>query len=142
VLAESRPSLKRPLDPKKIAVVGASNSKDKVGGIVFRRLLDSRRRRLFPVNPKEVAIGGHKVSPKIELLPDGIDLAVITAGAGQAVTAVEECIQKGIPNYIVVAWIDTRTTCCACIRGGQLKLRQKLRSKKPEGSTWRFLTKF
>ncbi len=58
-------SLKRFLNPKKIAVIGASNSKEKVGGIVFRRLLTSRR-RLFPVNPNEGNIEGHKVSQNIQ----------------------------------------------------------------------------
>lgn len=95
-------SLKKLLNPKKIAVIGASNNKDKVGGIVFRRLLDSRR-RLFPVNPKEMVIEGHKVSPDIQSLPKDIDLAVITITAAAAVTAVELCIEKGIPNFIIVA---------------------------------------
>ncbi len=95
-------SLKRLLDPAKIAVIGASNSKEKVGGIVFQRLLESRR-RLFPVNPKEVAIGGHKASARIDQLPVGIDLAVIAVGAHSAVRSVEACIKKNIPNYIIVA---------------------------------------
>jgi len=95
-------SLKRLLDPKKIAVIGASKSKDKVGGIIFRRLLASRR-RLFPVNPKETAIEGHKVIPDIQSLPDDIDLAIITISAEAAVTSVEMCIEKKIPNYIIVA---------------------------------------
>ena len=95
-------SLKRLLDPKKIAVIGASKSKDKVGGIIFRRLLGSRR-RLFPVNPKETAIEGHKVIPDIQSLPDDIDLAIITISAKAAVKSVELCIEKKIPNYIIVA---------------------------------------
>ncbi|MCF6246868.1 MAG: CoA-binding protein [Desulfobacula sp.] len=95
-------SLKRLLDPKKIAIIGASNAKEKVGGIVFRRLLASRR-RLFAVNPNEIAIEGHKVYSNIALLPDKIDLAVITIGAAAAVKAVKACIQKKIPNYILVA---------------------------------------
>ena len=95
-------SLKRFLNPEKIAVIGASKSKNKVGGIVFRRLLDSRR-RLFPVNPKETAIEGYKVSPDIQSLPKDIDLAIITISAAAAVKSVEMCIEKGIPNYIIVA---------------------------------------
>jgi len=95
-------SLKRFLNPEKIAVIGASKSKNKVGGIVFRRLLDSRR-RLFPVNPKETAIEGYKVSPDIQSLPKDIDLAIITISAAAAVKSVETCIEKGIPNYIIVA---------------------------------------
>ncbi len=94
--------LKTLLDPKKIAVIGASNSKEKVGGIVFRRLLGSRR-RLFPVNPKETVIEGHKVNPDISSLPDDIDLAIITISAKASVQSVESCIKKNIQNYIIVA---------------------------------------
>ena len=86
-------SLKKLLDPQKIVVIGASNSKEKVGGIVFRRLLGSRR-RLFPVNPKETVIEGHKVNPDISSLPDDIDLAIITISAKASVNAVEMCIKK------------------------------------------------
>ena len=95
-------SLRKLIDPKKIAVIGASNSKEKVGGIVFRRLLTSRR-RLFPVNPNETVIEGYKVSPDILSLPDDIDLAIITISAKVSVTAVEMCIKKNIQNYIIVA---------------------------------------
>jgi len=95
-------SLKKLLDPKKIAVIGASKSKGKVGEIVFRRLLDSRR-RLYPVNPKESAIEGHKVLHDIASLPDDIDLSVITISAAAAVNAVQMCAKKGIPNHIIVA---------------------------------------
>lgn len=95
-------SLKRLLDPDKIAVIGASRSKKKVGGIVFRRLMDSRR-RLFPVNPKEIEIEGYKVIEDVDSLPDNIDLAVITISAAGSVSAAEACARKGIPNCIIVA---------------------------------------
>jgi acetate---CoA ligase (ADP-forming) len=95
-------SLKKLLDPKKIAVIGASRSEDKVGGIVFKRLLNSRR-RLFPVNPKEIVIQGYKVTPDINSLPEDIDLAIITISAKACVKAVEMCIDKNIQHYIIVA---------------------------------------
>lgn len=95
-------SLIRLIDPKKIAVIGASNSKGKVGQIVFERLLDSRR-RLYPVNPKETVISGIKVFPNIEALPGDIDLAVITISAKASVNAVESCAKKNIPFAIIVA---------------------------------------
>jgi len=88
-------SLKKLLDPKKNAVIGASNSKEKVGGIVFRRLLGSRR-RLFLVNSKETGIEGHKVISDVNSLPEDIDLEIITISAEASVKAVEMCIEKSI----------------------------------------------
>lgn len=98
----NKSSLSSLLNPKKIAVIGASNSEYKVGGIVFKRLMGSKR-RLFPVNPKETVIQGHKVVPDIQSLPMGIDLAVITISARGAVSAVRQCVKKMIHNYIIVA---------------------------------------
>ncbi len=99
---KNRQSLNQLLNPAKIAVIGASNSKTKVGGIVFRRLMRSGR-RLFPVNPKETVIQGHKVFENIASLPLGIDLAVITISARASVEAVRHCIEQEIPNAIIVA---------------------------------------
>jgi len=94
--------LSRLINPKKIAVIGASNSKGKVGEIIFQRLLESRR-RLYPVNPNEVVISGIKVFQSIEALPEDIDLAVITISAKASVGAVESCAKKNIPFAIIVA---------------------------------------
>ncbi len=101
-MMDKRELIDRLLNPKKIAVIGASNSEFKVGGIVFKRLIESGR-RLFAVNPKETVIQGHKVFPNIASLPEDIDLAVITISAAPAVEAVKLGIQKKIPNYIIVA---------------------------------------
>lgn len=94
--------LERLINPRKVAVIGASNSKHKVGGIIFRRLIGSRR-RLFPVNPKEIVIEGYKVIPDVDSLPEDIDLAVITISASASVAAAEACAKKKIPNCIIVA---------------------------------------
>ncbi len=95
-------SLIRLLDPKKIAVIGASNSEIKVGGIIFKRLLESGR-HLYPVNPKESSISGVKAYPGIEELPHDIDIAIITISAKASVNAVESCAKKNIPFAIIVA---------------------------------------
>lgn len=95
-------SLKKLLNPERIAIIGASNSTEKAGGIIFRRLIESRR-RLFPVNPKETVIQGYKVFQDIAGLPENIDLAVITVSAEASVTAVDQCIKKNIQNFIIVA---------------------------------------
>lgn len=90
------------IDPKEIALIGASKTDTKVGGILFKRLLNSNR-KLFPVNPNETHIQGHVVYPDIDSLPSKIDLAIIALAAPQAVKAVENCIKKCISNYIIIA---------------------------------------
>lgn len=96
------PDLTSLIDPKKIAVIGATEKPGKIGEIIFKLLLYSKR-RLFPVNPKEDVVFGHKVYESIDTLPDNIDLALITISAENAVNATEEAAKKGIPFIILVA---------------------------------------
>jgi acyl-CoA synthetase (NDP forming) len=90
------------LNPKSVAVVGASNTKGKVGNIIFEGLKRSRA-RLYPVNPHEEVICGHKSYPQIADLPHAVDVAVITVKANKAVDIAEQCGRKKIDNIIIVA---------------------------------------
>jgi acyl-CoA synthetase (NDP forming) len=94
--------LNRLLNPRKIAVIGATEKEGKIGNIIFQFLLHSRR-RLFPVNPQEEVIFGHKAYNHIRSLPDNIDLAIITLSAEKAVTAAQEIAEKKTPYIIIVA---------------------------------------
>jgi acyl-CoA synthetase (NDP forming) len=97
-----REKIDKLLDPKSVAVVGASNSRDKVGHIIFEGLRRSRA-RLYPVNPHEEVIAGHKSYPSISSLPHTVDVAVISVRADKAADIAEECAAKGVDNIIIVA---------------------------------------
>ncbi len=92
----------RLLNPRRIAVVGASDKQGKVGGIIFKRLLESRA-EIIPVNPFEDSVTEVPTVGSIDALPPEVDLAVITLGAEKSVTAAEECAAHGIPFLIVIA---------------------------------------
>jgi acyl-CoA synthetase (NDP forming) len=89
-------------DPKTIAVIGASDSEGKVGNLVFKQLMRSKR-ELYPVNPKGESIYGYKVYKEISDLPENIDLAITTVSAGMTLDAVEAIIKKNIAFVIIVA---------------------------------------
>ncbi|MGD9331719.1 MAG: CoA-binding protein [Desulfobacterales bacterium] len=97
-----RHDLKHLLDPKSIAVIGASNRDGSIGRIILERLMPSLR-KLYPVHPREPVIMGYEACPDIDALPAGIDIAVIATGAEAAVSAAEACASKGIPFLIIVA---------------------------------------
>jgi len=88
--------------PRTIAVIGATSKPDKVGNIIFKRLMTTRI-RLYPVHPKETVLFGMPVINDIKDLPEDLDMAVITIGAQGAVKAAEECAAKGTKVLIVVA---------------------------------------
>jgi acyl-CoA synthetase (NDP forming) len=90
------------LNPESIAVVGASNNREKVGSIIFEGLKRSRA-RLYPVNPHEEVISGHKSYPAVSDLPATVDVAVITVRAEKAVEIAEQCARRGVGSLIIVA---------------------------------------
>jgi acyl-CoA synthetase (NDP forming) len=92
----------RLLDPESVAVVGASTMKGKVGNIVFEGLRRSKA-RLYPVNPHEEIIYGHKSYASVSELPVTADVVVIAVRADRAVEIAEECAESGIPFIIIVA---------------------------------------
>jgi len=94
--------LARLLNPRAIAVIGATRHPGKIGRIVIENLLCSLR-RIYAVHPREADILGCPAVARVEDLPDGIDVAVIATPAGAAVGAAHDCAVKGIPFIIVLA---------------------------------------
>lgn len=95
-------TLSRLMNPRTIAVIGASNRDGAPGKIIFKGLMGSLR-RLYPVNPGEKQILGHAALPSVDLLPPDIDLAVITVNAEEAVKSAQNCAAKNIPFLIIVS---------------------------------------
>lgn len=95
-------ALSKLLNPRSIAIIGATGQSGRIGRILFENLMRSQR-RLYPVHHDEKQVLGHPVVPSIERLPEDVDLAVIATGARRAVAAAEACAARGIPMIIVIA---------------------------------------
>ena len=95
-------SLERLFNPRAMAVIGATSKAARVGRIVFETLLRSGR-PVYPVNPSETMILGHKAYNTVDALPDNIDMAVIAVNARRVVEVVEACAGRHIPFLIPVA---------------------------------------
>ena len=92
------------LDPASVAIIGASESPDKVGGRPLMYL--SRfgfRGRIYPVNAQRRQVQGHRAYPAIADLPDAPDLAIVAVPAEAAVTAVAECADRGARVCVVMS---------------------------------------
>jgi len=98
---ESR-DLIRLLDPRSVAVIGATDTEGRPGRSVFEMLRGSGR-LLYPVHPEKKEVLGHRAWARVEDLPPGIDLAIITTAARAAVQSAEECARHGIPYLIILA---------------------------------------
>ncbi|MBA4357335.1 MAG: acyl-CoA synthetase, partial [Desulfovibrio sp.] len=96
------------LCPAAVAVVGASRSRAKVGGMVLANLLAAGYRgRIHPVNPaaalhgKDI-LGLPAVASSAEL-PDGLDLAVLCLPREQVLEEMRILADKGVRAAIVLA---------------------------------------
>ena len=86
---------------QKIAIIGASEKKEKVGYAIAKNALNSKADIYF-VNPKLDELFGKKVYKSIDELPQ-IDTAVIAIPTKFVIESVEELTVKGTKNIIVIS---------------------------------------
>ncbi len=89
--------------PKKVAVIGASRKKGKIGNSIYITLKDSLKKgEVHPVNPKARKINGDKAYNSIKEVPGQVDLAVVVVPAKFVPKVIEECGEKGVKGAVVV----------------------------------------
>ena len=70
--------LEKMLSPASIAIVGASEDANKLGGRPLKFLQDKGYAgTIYPINPKHREIGGLACYPDIDALPEAADLAIV-----------------------------------------------------------------
>ncbi len=84
-------------DPRSLAILGASNDPNKVGGRPLAFLLKAQwPGRILPVNPGAALVQGVAAYPSLEAIEGSIDAAIIALPAAQVVSAAKACIERGI----------------------------------------------
>ena len=99
----AREALRTVLNPKSVAVIGASENENKIGG---RPLLYLARHgykgKVFPINPKRAEIQGFKAYPSLADLPDAPEAAIVALAGDAAIEAVEQCARRGVKTAVVM----------------------------------------
>ncbi len=90
------------LNPKTIAVIGASENPEKVGYSLMNNLSNFRG-KVIPINNKHKLIFGIKSYPGVEDYGGKIDLAIIAIPSEFVFEAVKECARKKIKNIILIS---------------------------------------
>ncbi|MDR3570123.1 MAG: CoA-binding protein [Syntrophobacteraceae bacterium] len=89
--------------PESVAVIGASNSFDKLGYHVMKSLVEGKYKgRIFPVNPKAAEIWGIKCHPFLGAVAEPVDLAVIVVPAPFVPETLHECGEKGVKGVVLI----------------------------------------
>ncbi|MGW7065491.1 acetate--CoA ligase family protein [Streptomyces sp. NPDC054855] len=96
-------SMRRLMEPRSVAVIGASNEPGKIGNSVMRNLIDGGfSGEIHPVNPKADDILGRKAYKSVTDVPGEVDVAVFAIPAKFVASALEEVGRKGIPNAVLI----------------------------------------
>jgi len=125
-----RDALRTVLNPKSVAVIGASENENKIGG---RPLLYLARHgfkgRVYPINPKRAEIQGFKAYPSLADLPDVPEAAIVALAGDAAIAAVEQCAQLGVKTAVVMSSGFGETDAVAG-KAKEARMREDSKSKK------------
>ena len=98
-----RDTLQAALNPQSVAIIGASENPNKIGG---RPLLYLSRfgfkGDVFPINPNRDEVQGHRAYRDLTSVPRVPDVAIVALPGDAAVAAVESCAAMGVKVAVVM----------------------------------------
>jgi acetyltransferase len=90
--------------PQRIAVIGASDERPKVGWTVLRNLIGAGFGGVvYPINPRREAVQGIQAHPQVGVLPKPVDLAIICTPAPTVPGLIRECGDAGIAGIVILS---------------------------------------
>ncbi|GEK31155.1 acetyl-CoA synthetase [Kurthia zopfii] len=90
--------------PRGIAVLGASESKYKIGYLQVQALLDGKfTGEIYPIHRSAEEIAGLKCYPTVEAIEGDVDLAIMCTGAEQIESGIIDCAKGGVKAIIIFA---------------------------------------
>ncbi len=96
-------SLRPMLEPRAVAVVGASRTADGIG----HRILDALTTAgftgpIYPINPATTEIAGRRAYALVREAPAGVDLAVVAVPRDRVLAVVDDCAAAGVRALVVI----------------------------------------
>jgi acyl-CoA synthetase (NDP forming) len=96
--------LKAALDPRSIAIIGASENPNKVGGRPVHYLDKfGFKGRIFPINPSRSEVQGHRCYKSLADLPEAPEMVIVAVAGDNAIGVVEDCAAHGVKVAVVMA---------------------------------------
>lgn len=100
--ATRRANLRRLLQPRSIAVVGASADQAKAGSQALKSL-QGFQGRVVAVHPREREIQGIACYPTFQALPEAADLAILAIPAQHCVQAARDAAERGVGGIFIIS---------------------------------------
>lgn len=90
------------IEPRSVAVIGASSDPTRIGGRPIAYMLrHGYAGRILPVNPNRTEIQGLPAFAEVEALPEAPDVAIVAVPAAQVLETVQALGRKGARSAIV-----------------------------------------
>lgn len=91
-------------NPKTVAILGASENKNKLGFLQVKALLNSGYKGdIYPINPKSEMIEGLMCYPSLSEVPKQVDLAFLCVSANNVKACLEECGRSKVKAAVIFA---------------------------------------
>ena len=95
--------MKKIMQPRSIAVIGASNEPGKIGNSVMKNIVGGGYRgKIYPVHPKASEVLGIKAFASVKDIPDEVDIAVFAIPARSVASALRECGEKNVTGAVLI----------------------------------------
>ncbi len=96
--------LESALNPRSVAIIGASEQPNKIGGRpIYYMERHGYQGRIYPINPSRTQVQGLKCYPSLAALPEVPELVIVVVAGQNAVAAVQECADLGVGAVVVMA---------------------------------------
>src|ERR1700754_4499686 len=96
--------LQAALDPRSVAVIGASENPNKVGARPVHYLDKfGFKGKIFPINPSRPEVQGYKCYKSLADLPEAPEMVIVAVAGDNAIGAVEDCAAHGVKVAVVMA---------------------------------------
>ncbi len=101
--AEVLASMNRLMQPKSVAVIGASSEDGKIGNSVMKNLINGGYKgNIYPIHPSATEILGYKAYKSVKDVPGEIDTAVFAIPGKFVAKALIECGEKKIAGAVLI----------------------------------------
>ncbi|WP_457626717.1 acetate--CoA ligase family protein [Persephonella sp.] len=91
-------------NPRSIAIVGATDKKEKVGYAIFKNIIEGGYKgKVYPVNRRIDSLEGYRVYHSITEIPDEIDLAIISIPIQYVPQLFDQLGEKGVKAAVVIS---------------------------------------
>src|SRR3984957_14311398 len=96
--------LKAALDPRSVAIIGASENPNKVGGRPVHYLDKfGFKGKIYPINPSRAEVQGYKCYKSLDELPEAPEMVIVAVAGDNAIGAVDDCAAHGVKIAVVMA---------------------------------------